>query len=281
MTLTSSLLLNVELQEIENLTRFLKNKFDYDFREYAVPSFNRRIRQALINHDLKNVQELIYKLEATPTFIRDLITEITVNVTSMFRDPSFWFEMRNIIRQHYTNQKIKIWHVGCSSGEEVYSMTILLQELNLIDGFSIIATDLDKNILQKAKKGRYKLNNLELTRKNYIRSGGKNLDQHISIYDQKFFHINDNLKRNITFLQHSIVSEEKIGNFDIILCRNVVLYFNQKLQSQVFKTLQRNLTTKGYLGIGTNESIIFCNGLSKLKTESFKNKFYKKQIVIN
>tara|TARA_B100000809_G_C15024806_1_gene489741 strand:+ start:226 stop:1065 length:840 start_codon:yes stop_codon:yes gene_type:complete len=277
MTLTSSFLINVQLQGVENLTRLLKDKFGYDFSDYALPSFTRRIKQVLTNHDLKNIEELIYKLEATPTFICDFITEITVNVTSMFRDPSFWFEMRKTIRLGFSNQnqKIKIWHAGCSSGEEVYSMAILLQELNLIDDFSIIATDLDKNILQKAKKGKYELNKLEITRKNHIRSGGTNFDQYISIHDTNFFHINDNLKKNITFLQHNIVSGDQIGPFDIILCRNVLLYFNQNLQSHVFKTLHENLTTQGYLAIGTNESIISCDGFSKLKPENFENKIYK------
>lgn len=280
MTPDSKLLLDIDLSDIQKLTQFVKDNFDYDFSNYALSSFKRRIARILESQKLNNVDELIKKLESTPSFFHDFVTDLTVNVTEMFRDASFWLYLRNELLPNYSKEKptIKIWHAGCSSGEEVYSMIILLKELNLLDKVSITASDLDKEILAKAKTGKYALKNLPVNNQNYLNSGGNDNIDLFTTTDTHYFYINEDIKQHVTFLEHNLVSSGKIGSFDIILCRNVLIYFNQNLQNEVLKTLHASLIKNGHLAIGSKESLIWCDSFNKFKTVNLEEKVFKKVI---
>src|SRR5574339_436007 len=166
-------MLDIDIADLKRISEFIYQKYNYDFRNYAMSSFKRRVLRIM---ELKKltVESLIKRLNEQPSFIYDFLDELTVNVTEMFRDPSFWRVMREeIIPSILLNHKqFKIWHAGCSSGEEVLSMTILLKEMGILQDVTIIATDLDVNILERAKLATYPVKNMELNEKNYIRFQG-------------------------------------------------------------------------------------------------------------
>lgn len=165
---------DIDIADLKRITELIQKKHGYDFRNYAMSSFKRRMLRILELKGL-SIEALLKKLNDQPGFIEEFLDELTVNVTEMFRDPSFWRVMRDeIIPGILLNHKeFKIWHAGCSSGEEVFSMTILLKEMGILDNVTSIATDLDVNILDKAKSGSYPIKNMELNEKNYIRFEGK------------------------------------------------------------------------------------------------------------
>ncbi|MFW5726895.1 MAG: CheR family methyltransferase, partial [bacterium] len=161
----------VEIADLRRIAEFVKLRFGYDFTDYAMSSFKRRIQRILELYKFASAEQLVKKLEDDPLFFETFLAEVTVNVTEMFRDPSFWREIRdhivpNILLNHNT---FSIWHAGCSSGEEVISMAILLKEMGILDKVNIIATDIDKPILARAMKAEYAMKNMELNEKNYIR----------------------------------------------------------------------------------------------------------------
>ena len=280
MTISSRLLLDIDPSDIEKLTKFLKDKYKYDFTNYALLSFERRIQKILKDGNLSNVAELIIKLDTTPEFVHDFIKNVTVNVTEMFRDPSFWYQMRKEIIPKYSTQEkpVKIWHIGCSSGEEVYSMIITLKELGVARNLSVTATDIDREVIKKAKTGKYPLKKLTLNNKNYLKSGGtKNFDDYIT-KDNRFYYINKEIKQHVCFHEHNLVSDNSndIELFDIILCRNVLIYFNQNLQNDVLETIHQNLQLEGCLAIGLKESLAWCKNFTKFTTVSLTEKIFKK-----
>lgn len=268
----------IEIAELRRLTTFLKEKFDYDFREYAMSSFRRRIKRIIELYKFKSVSALIEKLERTPSFFDEFVSEITVNVTEMFRDPTFWVALRDHILPNVmlNHDKINIWHAGCSSGEEVYSLTILLSEMGLLDKARITATDIDTAIIGRAKSGQVNAKNMELNSQNYMRAEGKS-----SIWD--YFTVKDNLAtidpkllREVRFRKHDLVLGEVFSKFDLVLCRNVMIYFNQTLQNTVLYKLHESLFKYGYLAIGSKESLIWCDIANKFIVVNNEEKIYKK-----
>jgi chemotaxis protein methyltransferase CheR len=274
----SKLLADIDLSSIQKLTLLIKDRYNYDFTNYALSSFKRRVARILEAQKMNHTDELIKKLETDSTFFNDFLTYLTVNVTEMFRDPTFWKYMKEEIlpNLHKEKKTLKIWHAGCSSGEEVYSMIITLKELGIINDVSITASDLDIEILDKAKKGRYPVKNLILNNQNFTKSSGEgDLSKYINT-DDHYFYINSDLKQYVDFKEHNLVSGGSLGDFDIILCRNVLIYFNQTLQNEVLKTLHNTLLINGILAIGSKESLIWCDNFNKFKTINLEEKVFKK-----
>lgn len=269
----------IEISDLRRLTEVISNNYEYDFRNYAMSSFKRRIQRILEMYKLPSVEMLIRKLKEDSVFFEEFVTEVTVNVTEMFRDPSFWRELRdhiipNILLNH---QSISIWHAGCSSGEEVFSMCILLKEMGILDKAKIIATDLDRKILDRAKSGEYPLKNMtDINEKNYIRvNGERGLEQYYEIRNGKAY-LDPSLVANVSFREHDLVLGSVFNKFDLILCRNVMIYFNQTLQNQVLKLLHESLFKYGYLVIGSKESLIWCEISNKFIVVNNEEKIYKK-----
>jgi chemotaxis protein methyltransferase CheR len=268
---------DIDIADLKKITELIHKKYNYDFRNYAMSSFKRRILRML---ELKamTVEGIIKKLTDQPPFVEEFLDELTVNVTEMFRDPGFWRVMREeIIPGILLNHKqFKIWHAGCSSGEEVFSMAILLKEMGIHEDVTLIATDLDVNILEKAKSGSYPIKNMELNEKNYIRfQGTRTLKDYYREENGKAI-FDKELVNNVSFRKHDLVTGEVFNKFDLILCRNVMIYFNQALQNDVLKKFHESLFKYGYLAIGSKESLIWCDIASKFIVVNNEEKVYKK-----
>ena len=268
---------DIDIADLKKITELIHRKYNYDFRNYAMSSFKRRILRML---ELKamTIESLLKKLTDQPSFVEEFLDELTVNVTEMFRDPGFWRVMREeIIPGILLNHKqFKIWHAGCSSGEEVFSMAILLKEMGIHQDVTLIATDLDVTILDKAKSGSYPIKNMELNEKNYIRfQGTRTLKDYYREENGKAI-FDKELVNNVSFRKHDLVMGEVFNKFDLVLCRNVMIYFNQVLQNEVLKKFHESLFKYGYLAIGSKESLIWCDIASKFIVVNNEEKVYKK-----
>ena len=268
---------DIDLVDLKQISELVHNKYGYDFRNYAMSSFKRRILRILELQNL-TVSALIKKLTDQPGYVNEFLDELTVNVTEMFRDPSFWRVMREeIIPGILLNHKqFKIWHAGCSSGEEVLSMTILLQEMGILNDVTIIATDLDTTVLEKAKTATYPIKNMDLNEKNYIRFQGTKSFKSYYTEDNGKAVFQKDLYRNVSFRKHDLVTGEIFNKFDLILCRNVMIYFNQTLQNDVLKKFHESLFRYGYLAIGSKESLIWCEIANRFIVVNNEEKVYKK-----
>lgn len=268
---------DIDLIDLKRISELVFQKYGYDFRNYAMSSFKRRILRILELQGL-SLTALIKKLSDQPNYIDQFLDELTVNVTEMFRDPSFWRVMREeIIPGILLNHKqFKIWHAGCSSGEEVLSMTILLKEMGILDDVTIIATDLDPSILDKAKSATYPIKNMELNEKNYIRFQGTSSLKNYFTEENGRAVFNKELYKNVTFRKQDLVVGEVFNKFDLILCRNVMIYFNQALQNEVLKKFHESLFKYGYLAIGSKESLIWCEVANRFIVVNNEEKVYKK-----
>ncbi len=267
----------LEIADLKKITELIHQRHGYDFRNYAMSSFKRRISRIL---ELKalTLDGLLKKITEQPAFINEFLDELTVNVTEMFRDPGFWRVLRDeIIPTIRLNHKqFKIWHAGCSSGEEVLSMTILLTEMGILDDVTIIATDLDTTIIERAKTMSMPIKNMELNEKNYIRyEGPKGIKSYYKEENSRAV-FSKELFKNVTFRRHDLVVGEVFNKFDLILCRNVMIYFNQNLQNEVLKKFHESLFKFGYLAIGSKESLIWCEIANKFIVVNNEEKVYKK-----
>lgn len=268
----------IEINEIRLITDLIKQKYNYDFSNYAVSSFKRRIARVLEVYRLDGIGALLRRLDTDYKFFKEFLTEITVNVTEMFRDPTCWVALRDQIIPNIlqNTQCFSIWHAGCSSGEEVYSMAILLDEMGILDNVRIVATDIDHVILDKAREARYYLKSMEVNKKNYTSFGGKfSLEKYYKEENGRAV-MDKSLVRNVEFKEHNLVSGTSFGKFDLILCRNVMIYFNQTLQNQVLKLFHESLYKYGYLVIGSKESLIWCELANKFIVVNNEEKIYKK-----
>lgn len=270
-------MLDIDIADLKRISEFIYQKYNYDFRNYAMSSFKRRVLRIMELKKL-SVDALLKRLNDTPTFINEFLDELTVNVTEMFRDPSFWRIMREeIIPSIMLNHKqFKIWHAGCSSGEEVLSMSIMLQEMGVLQDVTMIATDLDVNILEKAKSGTYPIKNMELNEKNYIRFQGTKSFKDYYHEENGVAVFNKDLLSNVSFRRHDLVVGDVFNKFDLVLCRNVMIYFNQTLQNEVLKKFHESLFKYGYLAIGSKESLIWCDYANRFIVVNNEEKIYKK-----
>ncbi len=271
-------MLDIELLDIKKIAKVVHTKYGYDFENYAISSFKRRILRVMEINKINSVDTLIHRLENDANYINEFISEITVNVTEMFRDPSFWKVLKeNIIPNILLNHnKITIWHAGCSSGEEVMSMVILLKEMGIEDKARIVATDLDHDILKKAQTASFSSKNMVINNRNYTAFCDKdNLNQYFTEKDN-ISYLNKDLYKNVSFRKHDLVKGDVFSKFDLILCRNVMIYFNQFLQNEVLIKLHESLFKYGFLAIGSKESLIWCEIANKFIVVNNEEKIYKK-----
>ena len=248
----------LEAIEIELLLEALFRYYGFDFRDYAIASLNRRIWNAIKAEGLSSVSGLQEKVLHDPACLERFLLGLSVNVTSMFRDPSFYQSFRHqVVPLLRTYPFIRIWDAGCSTGEEVYSIAILLEEEGLYHRCRIYATDMNELVLKQAKAGIYSLKLIQEYTQKYLQAGGKRAfsEYYTAAYDNAIFR--SSLKENMIFSQHNLATDGSFNEFNVILCRNVLIYFNQSLQERVHKLLYESLSRFGVLGLGRQESLKF------------------------
>jgi len=262
--------------QVDILLNDLFEEHGYDFTNYARASLKRRIDRLFALDKFPSFAELRYRLRSDETYLKRFVEEITVNVTEMFRDPHFYKKMRTVILPTLLSKPfIRIWHAGCSTGEEVYSMAILLKEENLLHKALLYATDINPEVLAKAKKGIFSLNYMKQYSENYMLSGGQRdfSSYYTANYGQAKF--DEELSEKVIFSTHNLVSDRSFNEFDIILCRNVLIYFDKDLQNKVLQLFDDSLANLGYLVLGTKETIKFSVIQNKFKQVE-KEKIWRK-----
>lgn len=267
----------IDLKDIKRVIEAIKESIGVDFNNYAFSSFKRRVIRFVEINKIRDLNEFIIKIKTDKNYTDNLVKEITVNVTEMFRDPSFWVVLRDkILPQISSKSPFKIWHAACSTGEEVYSMAILLKESNLLKQARIVATDLNSNVIQVAEKGIYTLKNQVTNSKNYEQFGGKALlSDYYAVIDNNVQY-DKKLIENVEFRCHNLVQDGPISEFDLILCRNVLIYFNFELQEKVIQTFNKSMPVGSFLGIGSKESIRWCKDTCLFDAENLEEKVYRK-----
>jgi chemotaxis protein methyltransferase CheR len=270
-------MLDNETIEIELVIEAIYRKYGYDFRDYARASLQRRIRNKLNTSGMKSISEMVHRLLYERTFFESLLLDLTINVTEMFRDPLFYCALREkVIPVLRTYPFFKIWHAGCSTGEEVYSMAILLKEEKLLDNAMIYATDIDNKVLKTAKEGIYPLEKIKEYTLNYQKACGQSLFADYYTAKYKAAIMDNSLKKNILFSQHNLVTDGVFGEMHLIICRNVLIYFNKELQNRVFKLFYDSLVRKGMLCLGSKETIKFSAIRDEFQEYDGKEKIYKR-----
>jgi chemotaxis protein methyltransferase CheR len=248
----------VEDIEVGLLLEGIYRQYGYDFRDYAMSSVRRRVRQAVHDEGLETVSGLQEKVLHDPRCLQRLLLALSVNVTSMFRDPGFYKALRvRVVPLLRTYPKVRIWHAGCSTGEEAYSFAILLEEEGLYDRCQIFATDMNESVLEKAAAGVVPLRGMRENTANYIRGGGRGAFAgfYTAVEDQAV--LQPSLRRNMVFAQHNLVSDRSFNEFNLVFCRNVLIYFNRDLQDRVHRLFYQSLVRFGFLALGAKETVQF------------------------
>lgn len=247
---------DLEALEVELLLGAIAHRYGYDFRNYVRSSLRRRIRRAVHKEGVADISALQSRILHDPECMQRFVSNIAVCTTSMFRDASFYLALRRrVVPFLRTYPFVRIWHVGCATGEEVYSMAILLEEEGLYDRCRIYATDLCDDLLDRARAGIYRLDKLRRDATSYRRAGGT---RDLAVYyrvEHDSAVVRDGLRRNIVFAQHNLVSDGSFNEFHVIVCRNVLIYFDMVLRARVHRLLIDSLGVFGVLGLGMRETL--------------------------
>jgi len=264
--------------ELDEIILLLKSEHGYDFSNYSAASFKRRVQRVMSLHRVANFYDLKYTITNDKHFVALFVQEITVNVTEMFRDPNFFRKLKDSVLPVLASYpSIKIWHAGCSTGEEVYSLAILLQEMGLFERTRIYATDINGAALEKARKGIVDVRLIKEYTQNYIKAGGS--ADFSLYYTARYDHaiMRKNVRERIVFSQHNLVVDGVFNEFQLICCRNVLIYFNRVLQNRVLQLFYNSLSPLGYLALGIKESLMFTDVKNKFETIDNTNKIFRRQ----
>ncbi|MFH2050187.1 MAG: protein-glutamate O-methyltransferase CheR [bacterium] len=269
--------IEIEKIEIDMLLNAIFECYGYDFRNYARASLKRRLMHCMATMRLNHISELLPKVLYDPNYFDLMLRSLSITVTDMFRDPGFFAAVReNVIPILKTFPFIKIWHPGCATGEEVYSMAIILMEEGLYHRSQIYATDINIESLASAREGIYPLEHARQFSVNYQKSGGKQSFSDYYHAKYNFIKINDDLKKNITFAQHNLTTDSVFGEMNVVICRNVLIYFDNVLQNRVLKLIDNSLCRNGLLCLGTMESLGFTEIAKDYRPLHNKMKIYQK-----
>lgn len=270
---------DIELEDIEVslLVEAIYQRWGYDFRDYAPASLKRRIRRIVEIEKLSSISVLQEQVLRDSDCMQRFLDQLVVSVTSMFRDPGFYLAFRTIVVPLLRDRpSLRIWHAGCASGEEVYSMAILLQEEGLLERTLIYATDLDQAALDRAKEGIYRLDLMKVYTENYQAAGG-------SASFSEYYHaghghvvLRKDLSKNIVWAQHNLVTDASFNEFHLILCRNVLIYFNARLQERVHSLIYESLAEGGVLVLGRQESLQFTPHESNYRVLDRREKIFQR-----
>ena len=250
--------INIDADEYKELLESLRFIYGYDFTDYAESSVKRRIVHFMEGRNIESIVRLGQILLRDEATFEEFVQQLSITVTEMFRDPWFYRSLREkVLKRLATYPVVKIWIAGCATGEEVYSMAIILKEEQLLERSIVYATDINQKSLQIAKQGVYSVDGMKSYTKNYLESGGK---ESFSIYytaNHNSVLFDEILKQNVVFSPHNLVADKSFNEFQLIVCRNVLMYFNQDLQDNVVSLFHESLCSFGFLGLGDKESLLF------------------------
>ncbi|WP_213585007.1 protein-glutamate O-methyltransferase CheR [Paenibacillus sp. J2TS4] len=263
--------------EIELLLEGIYRLYGYDMRSYAYNSVRRRIWHRVQAMKLQTISALQEKVLHDPKSMKQLMKDMMINVTEMYRDPSLFLTFREkVVPLLHTYPFIRIWHAGCSTGEEVFSMAVLLHEEGLYHKSRIYATDVNEDIVDQAKTGTFPLRKMQKYTKNYMLAGGSGAFSQYYSATESTVTFHPFLKENIVFAQHNLVTDRSFNEFHVIFCRNVLIYFNKELQDHVHHLFYESLAPLGVLVLGNRESINFTRHADCYEMLNYKEKLYRK-----
>lgn len=268
---------DVDEIELELLLEGVYRRYGFDFREYAPASLRRRVWRRVHAEGLTTLSALQDKLLHDPKCMERLLLDLSINVTSMFRDPTFYLAFREkVVPLLRTYPFTRIWIAGCSTGEEVYSLAILLHEEGVAERARIYATDINESVLDRARAGVFPLDKMREYTQNYIKAGGERAfsEYYLAKYDGAQFQ--RSLVENAVFAQHNLVSDRSFNEFNVIVCRNVMIYFDRTLQDRVHRLFYDSLVMFGVLALGGKESIKFSQHEECYEELDAGEKLYKK-----
>jgi chemotaxis protein methyltransferase CheR len=268
---------DVDEIELALLLEGVYRRYGFDFREYAPASLRRRVWRRVHAEGLTTLSALQDQLLHDPSCMERLLLDLSINVTAMFRDPSFYIAFREkVVPLLRTYPFTRIWVAGCSTGEEVYSLAILLHEEGVSDRARIYATDINESVLERARAGVFPLDKMREYTQNYIKAGGERAfsEYYTAKYDGAQFQ--RSLVDNVVFAQHNLVSDRSFNEFNVIVCRNVMIYFDRALQDRVHRLFYESLITFGVLALGAKESIRFSPHDASYEELDAAERLYKK-----
>ena len=264
-------------EQVEMILNDVARNYGYDFLNYSRASVKRRITRLISNDRFPSFAEFRFRILQDKDYIKRFVEQITVNVTEMFRDVTFYRTLReDVLPVLATSPLIRIWHAGCSTGEEVYSMAIILHEANLLNKSLLYATDINPTVLENVRSGIFPLSQMKQYSENYILSGGK---QDFSSYYTAQYNLakfSDFLSRKIVLSTHNLASDGSFNEFQLIMCRNVMIYFDKPLQDKVLHLFYDSLQPLGYLALGSKETLKFTELLNKFRQVENKEKIWRK-----
>jgi chemotaxis protein methyltransferase CheR len=263
--------------EIDLLAEGIFEAYGFDFRRYSRPSFRRRVWRRVEAEGLSSITGLLERVLHEPLAMHRLLSDLSVNVSAMFRDPGFFRVFRAKVVPHLrTYPFLRVWNAGCATGEETFSVAILLKEMGLYDRTRIYATDMNESILDQARSRSYPIAKMREYTANYIEAGGTRSfsEYYVADGDRVVFH--PSLTENVVFAQHNLVTDRSFNEFHVIMCRNVMIYFDRDLQEHVHKLLYESLTPFGVLGLGSRESIALSGHREAYEAMDDTERLYKK-----
>ena len=264
-------------EEVRSLTQSILTRYGIDFTCYEPKSLKRRIIRTMSVFDFVSIFELWSRLLKDTQFIYSFMNEISVGMTSMFRDPVLWRQLKQMLPQEYKNQdNISIWHSGCSTGEEVYTMGIVMKEVGLLAQAKALATDINQNALETAQLGEYHKIKLVENERNYGEySTFGNFTRYYTT-DGKTGLMNKELVQNVTFRYHNLITDAFVGQYDIIFCRNVMIYFDQIAKSKLLEKFHMSLKPGGYFIIGFYDTMLSIVDQKRFRLVNESAKIFKK-----
>jgi chemotaxis protein methyltransferase CheR len=250
--------------ELTLLLEAIYRHYHYDFRGYSTASLKRRLHQAQDRFGCESLSQLQDKVLHDPAVLPALLSYLTVQVSEMFRDPSYFLALRQQVIPHLrTYPSLKVWVAGCSAGEEIYSLAILFREEGLEERTLFYGTDINPDALNRAESGTYSLDRIAAFTENHRRAGGKSSlsDYYTAAYGAAVF--DKTLRKRIVFSDHSLVSDEVFAEVQLVSCRNVLIYFREELQNRAIGQFSQSLSRRGFLGLGSKESLRFSQHAQK------------------
>ena len=267
----------VKDDEINILLNDLLEVYGYDFTNYSRASLKRRIDNLLSKDKFPSFAEFRHRLRNDDSYLLRFVEQVTVNVTEMFRDPSFYKTLRaNVLPLLASRPVIRVWHAGCSTGEEVYSMAILLKEANLLHKSLLYATDINPAVLEKVRKGIFPLSQMKQYSENYNLTGSHDALSRYYTAQYDWAKFDEALSRLMIISTHNLVSDSSFNEFQLIACRNVLIYFDKQLQDKVLNLFDQSLEQLGFLALGSKETIRFSSIEKKYKQLENREKIWRK-----